>query len=173
MISKNFTEEKINSIVKEVDQEVIKIEYEAAQESTMIDGIDKILETLKKKKLKQAIFTFNTKKNAQISLDKVNLLHYFNIIVGRDNVKNAKPHPEHLETICSFLGVKTNEIIVIGDTSRDVEAALKVNAKSIYIKNKLFFRWDQEIINEADKIIEENEISSKLLIAIEELLNEK
>ena len=90
------TQEKINKIIEEVDNEIIKIEYEAAQNATMIDGIDKVLEFAKNKNLKQAIFTFNTRRNAEISLKKVNLLHYFDLIVGRDNVTNLKPHPDHL-----------------------------------------------------------------------------
>ena len=60
-------QEKINKIIEEVDSEIIKIEYEAAQNAKMINGIDKVLEFAKIKKLKQAIFTFNTRRNAKIS----------------------------------------------------------------------------------------------------------
>ena len=89
-----LTQKKINKIIEEVDNEIINIEHEAAQNATMINGIDHVLEFAKKNNLKQAIFTFNTKNNAEISLKKVNLFHYFDLIVGRDNITNLKPHPD-------------------------------------------------------------------------------
>jgi len=61
-----LTKEKINEIIEEVDNEIIKIEYDAAINAVMINGIEQVLEFAKKKNLKQAIFTFNTRKNAEI-----------------------------------------------------------------------------------------------------------
>lgn len=157
----------INGIIEDVDNEIIKIEYEAAINAKMIDGIDQVLEFAKNNNLKQAIFTFNTKRNAKISLKKVNLLHYFNIIVGRDNITNLKPHPDHLTHICIALNVKSDEILVIGDTIRDIEAAINVGAHSIAINTKLA---KLEALQKADKIIEEHEIPSELIKEIEKLL---
>ena len=62
----------------------------------------------------------------RISLKKVKLADYFSIIVGRDNATNLKPHPDHLIHICKQLNVKTDEILVIGDNIRDIEAAINV-----------------------------------------------
>ncbi|TXT53778.1 MAG: Phosphoglycolate phosphatase [Promethearchaeota archaeon] len=81
-----------------------------------------MLEFAEKNGLKQAIFTLNSRDNAKISLEQAGLSKYFDIIIGRDNVQNAKPHPDHLSTICEQLGVKPSEILVLGDTSRDIEA---------------------------------------------------
>ncbi len=160
-------QKKINEIIAEVDNEIIKIEYEAAINAIMINGIDQVLEFAKNKNLKQAIFTFNTEKNAEISLKKVNLLKFFNLIVGRDNVANLKPHPDHLTHICKLLNVKTNEILVIGDNIRDIEAAINVGAHSIAVHTKLA---KVETLQRADKIIKENEIPLKLIEEIEKLL---
>ena len=149
------------------DLKVNKIEYEAAINATMINGIDQVLEFAKNKDLKQAIFTFNTKKNAEISLKNVNLLRYFNIILGRDNVTNLKPHPDHLTHICKLLNVKPDEILVIGDNLRDIEAAINVGAQSIATHTKLA---KVETLQMADTIIKENEIPLKLIEEIEKLL---
>ena len=163
-----LTQKKINEIIEEVDIEIIKIEYEAARNATMINGIDQVLEFAKKKNLKQAIFTFNTQKNAELSLKNVNLLHYFNLIVGRDNVTNLKPHPEHLVYICKQLNVKSDEILIIGDNIRDIEAAINVGAHSMALHTKLA---KVETLQIADKIINENEIPLKLIEEIEKLIN--
>ncbi len=161
-------QKKINEIIEEVDNEIIKIEYNAAINAIMINGIDQVLEFAKKKNLKQAIFTFNTKKNAELSLKNVNLFHYFNLIVGRDNVTNLKPHPEHLIYICKQLNVKSDEILIIGDNIRDIEAAINVGAHSIALHTKLAKVKTLQI---ADKIVIENEIPLKLIEEIEKLIN--
>ena len=162
-----FSKDRIDTIIEEIDGEINKIEYEAAIDAKMINGIDQVLEFAKTKNLKQAIFTFNTTKNAEISLSKVKLLHYFDIIVGRDNISNLKPHPDHLTHICKELKVKPNEILVIGDTIRDIEAAINVNAHSIAINTKF---TGIEMLQKADKIIKENEIPLILIKEIKKLL---
>ena len=165
-----YTNEETEVILKIVDKIVNDIEYEAALEATAVNGIEKVLEFIKDKNLKQAIYTFNTHRNAKVSLEKTGILNYFEVIVGRDHVKNAKPHPEHLTLICDKLNVKPSNIIVIGDNHRDIEGALNVGAKSIALKTKLTKLTNLEILKKADKIIEESEIPAKLIHAIEVLL---
>ncbi|MFX0008248.1 MAG: HAD family hydrolase [Promethearchaeota archaeon] len=164
---KGYTKEKINSIIEEVDTEISKIEQKAALNATMINGIDKVLEYAKTKKLKQAIFTFNTKKNAELSLKTVNLIQYFNIILGRDSVTNLKPHPDHLIQICNHLNVSPNEILVIGDNIRDIEAAINVGAYSIALLTSIA---NIETLQKANKLIKENEIPQEIIKEIEKLL---
>lgn len=165
--NKGYAKEKINSIIEEVDTEISKIEQKAALNATMINGIDKVLEYAKTKNLKQAIFTFNTKKNAELSLKTVNLIHYFNIILGRDSVKNLKPHPDHLIQICNHLNVSSNEILVIGDNIRDIEAAINVGAYSIALLTSIA---NIETLQKANKLIKENEIPQEIIKEIEKLL---
>lgn len=167
---KGFSDEKIERIIADIDKKIMEIELEAALNATMINGIDQVLKFAKSKNLKQAIFTFNTKKNAKISLEKVRLLGFFVLIVGRDNISNLKPHPDHLRFICNELNVEPDEIVVIGDSDRDIEAAINVGAHSIALNTKRSNFHKQVTFEKADKIIELNEIPLKLINAIEELL---
>ncbi|MFX0028786.1 MAG: HAD family hydrolase [Promethearchaeota archaeon] len=168
--TQGFSEERISKIIKIVDNIITNVEFEAAKKAQMVEGIDQVLEFACTKNLKQAIFTFNTKKNAETSLKTVNLIHYFELIVGRDNVDNLKPHPEHLTYICNQLKIAPNEVIVIGDSSRDIEAAINVGAYSIALDTKKPNFFGGEFIKKADVIIELNEIPSKLIEIIEKLL---
>jgi HAD superfamily hydrolase (TIGR01549 family) len=165
-----FSKKKIKKILAEIDKTIIKIEHEAALEANIITGIDKVLEFAKSRNLKQAIFTFNTKKNTIISLKKAKISQYFDFIVGRDKIENLKPHPDHLNYICGKLNVKSDEILVIGDTNRDIEAALNIGSHSIALNTKIPKLIKQEAFNKADKIIEPEEIPTKLIEAIEEFL---
>jgi len=166
----SYDSHTIEIIIRDVDKLVSDIEFEAAIQATAVKGIENVLEFGKQKNLKQAIYTYNTHKNASMSLEKTGLIKYFDLIVGRDGVKNAKPHPDHLLTICNQLNLTPSEILVIGDTHRDIEGALNVGAKSIGIKTKVSQISNIEILEKANKVIEENQLSSQLINAINELL---
>ncbi len=168
--SMGYSPQKIEKILEKINDEVIRIEREAAEIATIINGIDRVLEFAKEKNLIQAIYTLNSSRNAKISLDKVNLLHYFDFIAGRDNVKNPKPHPDHIFYICKSLNVNTSEILVIGDNARDIEGALNVKARSIGIQTKISRMTNMDTFQKADKIIKEDEIPLKLTDAIKEFL---
>ncbi|GAI86722.1 unnamed protein product [marine sediment metagenome] len=126
-----FSSEKIKEIINEVSNAVIQVEHEAAIKATLTQGIDQVLEFAKKKRFKQAVFTYNTHNNARISLETAGIFHYFEVIVGRDDTKNLKPHPDHLKIICEKMDVKPDHIVVIGDTGRDIEAAINIGSRSI------------------------------------------
>ena len=166
-VSYGKTEDQIQSIVNEIDQKVVEIEREAAHDATMINGIDKVLEFIKQKQLKQAIYTYNHSENAILSLKKVNLLYYFDVIAGRDSIDNPKPHPDHLNHICARLNVDSSQVVVIGDHYRDIQGALNVGAHSIAIHSKLAV---VEKLKIAEVIIEEKNIPSKLIRAINDLI---
>jgi phosphoglycolate phosphatase-like HAD superfamily hydrolase len=94
-------------------------------------------------------------------------LKYFEIIIGRDNVINPKPHPDHLLEICDKLGVNPSEIMVIGDNYRDIEGALNVGAYSIGVDTKLV---EVKTLQKADTVVKETDIPLKLIEVIEKRL---
>ena len=164
--SNGLSRQEIDSIMILVNDKVMSIEREAALQATMIKGIDTVLEFVRKKKLKQAIYTFNTFKNTKISLERVNLLEYFDVIAGRDAITHPKPHPDHLLYICQKLEVDPPEILVIGDNVRDIQGAINVGARSIGIISQLA-RKESLLI--ADVVLEEKDIPLRLIQVIEEL----
>jgi len=163
-------ENKIEKILKLVNEAVIEVEHEAAINASLIEGIEEVLDFAKKKNLKQAIFTYNAHANAVISLKTVGIIDYFDVIAGRDDIINLKPHPDHLKYICNRLKVDCNEILVIGDTSSDIEAALNVGAYSIALETKIPTYLNREMFQKAGKIIKQEEIQLKLITAIENLI---
>jgi len=169
-IENGLSADKIKGIVKEVNNAVILVEHEAAIKATLTEGIIKVLEFAEKKNLKQAIFTYNTHKNARTSLETVGIYHYFDVVAGRDDVKNLKPHPDHLKYICERIDVNLDEIVIIGDTGRDIEAALLIKSRSIALNTKIPNFIKREMFKKADRIIELNEIPKVLIKTLEEFL---
>ena len=169
-IKLGLTDEKIKEIIKEVNKAVILVEQEAAIKATLTDGIIEVLKFAKDNDLKQAVFTYNTHRNARTSLETAGINHFFDVVAGRDDIKNLKPHPDHLKYICERISVSLDEVVVIGDTGRDIEAALKTNSRSIALNTKIPNFIKRETFKEADKIIEINEIPNELIKTLEEFL---
>jgi len=170
-IKLGLTDEKIKKIIKEVNNAVIQVEHDAAVKATLTDGIIEVLEFAKMRALKQAVFTYNTHKNAKTSLETAGINHYFDVVAGRDDINNLKPHPDHLKYICERIDVNLDEIVIIGDTGRDIEAALKTQSRSIALNTKIPNFIKRETFKEADKIIELNEIPNELIKTLEEFLS--
>lgn len=165
-----LTRGEITNINTAANSSVVEIEEKAAHEASLIIGIENVLKFIEKMGIKQAIFTFNTFRNAKISLEKTNILHYFEVIAGRDNVKNLKPHPDHLIYICGILNVLPSEIIVIGDSGRDIEAAINIGAKSIGIKTPMSRVFQDGFFEKANCIVPLDGIPSKLIEELKKIL---
>ena len=93
-------------------------------------------------------------------------MRFFDLIAGRDNIDNPKPHPDHILYICDKLDVEPSEIVVIGDHARDIEGAINVGAHSIAILSKLARK---ETLQIADTVVEEKYIPIKLIQLIKDL----
>ncbi|MEO0206778.1 MAG: HAD-IA family hydrolase, partial [candidate division WOR-3 bacterium] len=82
-----------------------------------------VLKKLKKSGLKIGCITNSHKNITKLEIRKSDLSDLIDIIVTADDVKKPKPDPEMLLKACRKLGVKTSEIIFIGDTPTDLKTA--------------------------------------------------
>ena len=162
-----ISEKKIKKILKKVEKSIIKVESQAARNAKIVDGIREILEFCHQKQLKQAIYTLNTNETAKKTLKKIKILNYFDFIVGRDDVVNSKPHSDHLNYICKKLNLSNQELLVIGDNSRDIEGANNISAPSIGI---LTFKHSKNDLKGANFIIEQKKITQEIKKAIKTFL---
>jgi len=77
------------------------------------------------------VVTTKTAKYSIELLEDMGLMHYFDVLIGREDVKNPKPHPEPIEKALSKLPCVTNEVWMIGDTCMDMLAAKAANVDSV------------------------------------------
>ena len=101
------------------------------------------------KKYKKSIIT-NTPKDCTIQiLKKFDIEKYFNFILTSSDVKNAKPSPEIVFKSCEKLGVKPEEVVLVGDTDSDVKSGRAAGCKVIGINVKADYTIKNlsEIIN--------------------------
>ncbi len=95
----------------------------------------KTLNDLKKKGYKIGIVTNQTKKQAKVSI-KIMKFNKFNTIVTANNVKRAKPYPDSMLYAMKKMGVKKDEVIMIGDTKNDYLAGKAAGVKTYLLKHK-------------------------------------
>lgn len=105
------------------------------------DGIPELLEELKKKELKLAVFS--NKPNQQ-AIDNINGIFgegYFDYIAGQIDGIPKKPDPSGAWKIAEQFGVKPEECIYIGDTNTDMKTG---TAAGMYTVGVLWGFRDRE-----------------------------
>jgi len=122
---------KIEELVKVATQEFYSY-YEANHHKAKeYKGIRNLLSFLKNAGLKLAIFTGKGRITTSITLRKLDLEKFFDIVVTGDDVKQHKPSGEGIKKILEVLNLSPDEAILIGDATSDVKAGREANVKVI------------------------------------------
>ncbi len=87
------------------------------------EGISDILDFLKKKGILLAVFTGKGKRSALITLEKLHIKNYFDLIITGSDVRLHKPSAEGIKSVMSRFGLEPDEVLMVGDAVADVKAA--------------------------------------------------
>lgn len=101
----------------------------------MSDGFMPLLKTLKNKNFKCGVATNRHDTMGRV-MSTFELNDYFEIVVTAADVKNAKPHPEQLLKIKDFFDIKTENMVYVGDSLLDQQAASAAGVLFIAFANK-------------------------------------
>lgn len=77
------------------------------------------------------IVTTKTGRYSRELLEHLNLMQYFEILIGREDVINPKPHPEPILKALEYMNVKDENCWMIGDTILDIQCAKSANITPI------------------------------------------
>ena len=93
-----------------------------------------VLTTLKESHVKIGIVTNGLERDYQRILKDLNLNGFFDVVVGLDSCKKAKPNEEIFHYALDRLGVNAGETIFVGDSvSYDYEGARRAGLKPLLI----------------------------------------
>lgn len=90
-----------------------------------------VLDTLQAEGKKMALISTSLRANFIRVLDKYDIHHYFDVVMGWEDSTEHKPHAEPLEKALEKLGGTKDQAIMIGDTDNDIEAAHAAGIDSI------------------------------------------
>jgi HAD superfamily hydrolase (TIGR01509 family) len=100
---------------------------------TIRPGFNDFVEGLKKKGIKIALATSNTREVARLVLDKLGLQGNFDEITTAEEVFLRKPNPDLFTVTADKLGVEGNECLVVEDSASGVTAAHRAGMKVVAI----------------------------------------
>jgi HAD superfamily hydrolase (TIGR01549 family) len=92
-------------------------------------GMEAILEFIKSRNCKLAVFTGKGTQTTRISLQELGIESYFDYIVTGNDVVNHKPSSEGLAKILKHFSLVPEEALMIGDAVSDIHAAHEAGIK--------------------------------------------
>ena len=92
-------------------------------------GILEILTFIKSKRIPLSIFTGKGKEATIITLKKLRIYDYFNMIITGDDVNEHKPSPEGILKFVEKYKLNPEKVLMIGDSPSDIEASRAAGVK--------------------------------------------
>ena len=117
---KTLTESEINQL-----RQVFDKHYEQTIESgsQLYPNVLTTLAMLKQHNIPMALVTNKPSQFVAPLLKQLGINHYFNTLIGADDVIIKKPHPAPIYLVLSQLGLRAEEFLFVGDSRNDIEAA--------------------------------------------------
>ena len=100
-------------------------EHNYAKNEKYVQAYPDVVETIKKLKTKgykMGIVTTKIHHTAELGLKIAGMEGIFDVIIGLDDVENAKPHPEPVLTAIDQLKANPMTTLMVGDNYHDIEA---------------------------------------------------
>lgn len=97
---------------------------------TEYDGVLSTLQKLKEQDIRLAIVSTKRRDTIKKGLELMGASHLFEFLIGIDDVKNVKPHPEPVLLAIEKLGISKEEAMMIGDNYHDIEAGKNAGVKT-------------------------------------------
>ncbi len=117
------------SFYHEAHELVREHEIRAAEEGDMLPGTMDTLKRLKEQGFKVGIITRNCKTAVEIIFPHIE--QYCDVFIPRDNLKQVKPHPDHLAMVLERLGVEnSSDCLMVGDHILDIKAGKRMEMKT-------------------------------------------
>ncbi|MBP7175178.1 MAG: HAD family hydrolase [Thermoclostridium sp.] len=100
-----------------------------------IDGIRNLLAEAQKAGMKIGLASSSGRTFIEMILNRLGIIHYFEVIVSGEEVKNSKPAPDIFLKAAEFLKISPNNCLVIEDSQHGVRAAILAGMTCIGFNN--------------------------------------
>ncbi len=131
----------------------------------LFPGIREILAFIKSKNILLSIFTGKGKEAATITLKKLEVFDFFDLIITGDDVVEHKPSAEGINKFLEKFNIKKERVLMIGDSASDVKAARSAGVQiasvvwDSYVKEEVLHLGSDYIfreVNELHEFLEKN-----------------
>ncbi len=101
--------------------------------SSVYEGVHEGLAAMKTQGIRLACVTNKPIAFARPLLEKTGLAGYFELVYGGDSLPKKKPDPLPMLTVCRDFALEPSEVVAIGDSSNDAEAARAAGCRSLTV----------------------------------------
>lgn len=115
------------------DQSVAEV---LSTKATASDGLHRLLERLKANGVRIGLATGSTTRWANIILDRLGVVAYFEAIATADMVLASKPAPDLYLLSASKLGISTENCLALDDTPRGIAAANAAGMTTVGVRTE-------------------------------------
>jgi pyrophosphatase PpaX len=131
---------------KTVSEDYYKFYSDNHSMADIYPGLKEILFELKNNNYPVGIFTGKGRASSMITLTKLGVDKYFDLIVTGDDVENQKPSPEGILKFVNKFKLDPKKVLMIGDSVSDVKAARDAGVKIASVL------WDSYGIEEVKRL---------------------
>ncbi len=110
------------------------------------------------------IVTTKTARYSKELLEYMEVMHHFDVLIGRENVQNPKPHAEPILEAMKQLESDENSTWMIGDTILDLHSARNAGIKSIGVT--CGYGDKKELQNYTNHIVTDTHEAVKLILSL-------
>ena len=104
----------------------------SCQKTVLLDGAKEAIEEASSFAT-LGVVTTKTGEYSRTLLEHLGLMHYFGVLIGREDVQNPKPHKEPILKALEKLEHNRSRTWMIGDTCIDIESAKNAGVHSIAV----------------------------------------
>tara|TARA_R110000796_G_scaffold240591_1_gene361738 strand:+ start:8048 stop:8659 length:612 start_codon:yes stop_codon:yes gene_type:complete len=94
-----------------------------------------LIKELRNKNIKVACFTNSIRETATLMLRMTGIIDLFDVIITNQDVQEPKPSPEGYNKIFNMYNFDKNEIIIIEDSPKGIQAAKSSGCRVIQVNN--------------------------------------
>jgi HAD superfamily hydrolase (TIGR01549 family) len=174
-LNKNISNEEIIELFGPTEDVILKIfmkdNYEDAKKDyyefyennhdAMADvypGLKEILEMIKTAGIPLSIYTGKGRQSSIITLTKIGVIDYFELIVTGDDVPEPKPSRLGIDAFVNKFNLDRDRVLMIGDSPADIIAAREANVKmasvvwDAYAKDKVISLNNNYLFHSVDEL---------------------
>jgi HAD superfamily hydrolase (TIGR01549 family) len=94
------------------------------------EGLVAVLEELSKRGINMGIVSSTHSEPIKATLERLGVLHYFSVVLGRDSGLPGKPNPDMVTRALELLGATAGEALFVGDSQIDILAGERAGVKT-------------------------------------------
>ncbi|MBI5091505.1 MAG: HAD-IA family hydrolase [Candidatus Hydrogenedentes bacterium] len=127
---------------------VYRAHYEkiACDMTTLLPGGREALALLQREGFRLGFATSKLRKYAEMILDHLGVLDYFEVRIGPEDVVNPKPHPEAVLKALAHFNLPPEKMLFIGDMHFDALAARAANVRCLCVATGYATRAELEAL---------------------------